>query len=119
MDQPSLFSNSNVPAKPKKLILTSVNQLIMLVKNNPNLLIALPRFSQLNNATLSQAPKKSCNCGSKQNFTTPDVNKQIAENLLSSLTAEEFNTIKNVLGLSELCYYRRDPATNTLGVNCI
>jgi hypothetical protein len=104
---------------PKKLILTSVNQVISLVKNNPQLVESLPRFSQIAGMSPSITPKKSCNCGAKQNFTTPDVNKQIAENLLSSLTAEDFLKIKNTLMLSELCYYKRNTELNKLELLCV
>lgn len=92
----------------KRLVLTSVNQVISLVKNNPKIAEALPKLATLNTMAPSTAPKKSCNCGSKQNFTTPDVNKQVAEGILSSLTLEDFQAIKSVLELNELCYYKRD-----------
>ena len=105
--------------KPKRLVLTSVNQLITLIRGNPALLTAFPSFAQLQNAPLSQSPKKSCNCGSKQNFTTPDANKQKAESLLSSLSADDFGKIKNILGLSELCYYKRSSSTQGLNLVCV
>lgn len=107
------------PQPTRKLVMTSVNQLISLAKNNPKLLEQIPKFSQLDQASYSEAPKKSCNCGSKQNFTTPDVNKQVAESILSSLTTEDFNKIKSVLGLDELCYYSRNPQLNKLELTCL
>jgi hypothetical protein len=94
-------------AKSKRLVLTSVNQLITLVKNNPAIAQQMPRFTPLTNKDLSQSPKKSCNCGGKVNYTTPDGNKQIAENILSSLKPSDFEQIKSILGLNELCYYKR------------
>jgi hypothetical protein len=106
--------------KPKRLVLTSVNQLITLVKNNEKLAQNFPRLGGLISAPLSTAPKKSCNCGGKQNFTTPDVNKQVAESALSSLTSSDFNTIKNVLDLNELCYYKREGGPNgKLSLVCV
>jgi hypothetical protein len=94
-------------ATPKRLVLTSVNQVIVLAKNNPIIAEKLPKLAKLIDMPLSEAPKKSCNCGTKQNFTTPDPNKQITESILSSLSSEDFLQIKNVLGLAELCYYKR------------
>lgn len=93
--------------KSKRLVLTSVNQLITLVKNNPTIAQQMPRFTALNNTQLSQSPKKSCNCGGKMNYTTPDGNKQVAENLLNGLSSKDFQEIKSILGLNELCYYKR------------
>jgi hypothetical protein len=94
-------------SKSKRLVLTSVNQLITLVKNNPAIAQQMPRFTPLTNTALSQSPKKSCNCGGKTNYVTPDGNKQIAENILSSLKSTDFQQIKSILGLNELCYYKR------------
>jgi hypothetical protein len=79
----------------------------MLVKNNNIIAEQIPKLKILSDVQLSTSPKKSCNCGAKQNITTPDANKQMTENLLSSLTSEDFIQIKTVLGLEELCYYRR------------
>jgi hypothetical protein len=105
------------PTNPR-LVLTSVNQLIKLVQNNPELSAKLPRFSQIASMTASTAPKKSCNCGGKVNVTTPDKNKQVAENLLTSLTPQDFVTIKNTLNLTELCYYKRSAEAGTLTLIC-
>lgn len=93
--------------KPKRLVLTSVNQLITLIKNNPSITQQMPRFKPLSSSELSQTPKKSCNCGGKMNYTTPDGNKQIAENILNGLNSSDFQEIKSILGLNELCYYKR------------
>ncbi len=98
---------------------TSVNQLITLLKDNPDIARQMPRFAPLAKAELSSSPKKGCNCGAKQNIVTPDVNKQIAEGILSSLTNEDFVQIKNILELSELCYYKRDKENNKLELICV
>jgi len=106
-----------LPPNQKKLILTSVNQFLILLKQNPELATSLPKFASLLDAPMSSTPKKSCNCGAKQNITTPDANKQTAENILSSLTDEEFKKIKSVLNLDELCYYKRED--NRLALVCV
>jgi hypothetical protein len=102
----------------QRLVLTSVNQLIKLVQNNPELSAKLPRFSQIASMSSSTTPKKSCNCGGRVNVTTPDRNKQIAENLLTSLSPQDFTTIKNTLNLKELCYYKRSAEEGTLTLIC-
>lgn len=99
---------NTIPVAGKKLVLTSVNQLIAIIRSNPGLVQSIPRFANMQNAEPSTAPKKSCNCGAKQNITTPDVNKQMAENILSSLTTDEFLKIKSILGYDQLCYYKRE-----------
>lgn len=104
--------------KNKRLVLTSVNQVIALVQSNPQLVGQIPRFERLRTMTPSTTPKKSCNCGAKKNITTPDVNKQAAESVLSSLDNSDFIKIKNVLGLNELCYYSRN-SENKLEMTCI
>jgi len=91
----------------------------MLVKGNPKLVEAVPKLSPLIPVELSTSPKKSCNCGSKFNFTTNDPNKQTAEAILSTVVPEDFIKMKNVLDLDELCYYRRNKETNTLEVTCV
>ena len=111
------MENNLIPGR--RLVLTSVNQLITLVKAYPQLAAIQPRFQKLSAAELSVAPKKSCNCGAKQNFTTPDVNKQVAENILSSLTTEDFQAIKSALNLSQLCYYKRNTEQNKIELVCI
>ena len=107
------------PAVSRRIVLTSVNQVLILVQRNPILAEQMPRFSGLLKTDLSTAPKKSCNCGGKQNITTPDANKQLTENLLSSLTKEEFLNMKSILGLDELCYYNRNTAQNKLELICV
>ena len=114
------MQNNPVPQGPnRRMVLTSVNQVIVLVKNNPALAEHLPKFRALLDVPMSTAPKKSCNCGSKTNFTTPDANKQVTENLLSSLTREDFLEIKRILDLSELCYYNRNHELNKLDRVCV
>jgi hypothetical protein len=103
----------------KKLILTSVNQLIELVKNNSTLASAVPALSPIAGLGLSTTPKKSCNCGARKQIVTPDTNKQIAEQILSSLNTEDFTKIKNVLNLDSLCYYKRNTEQNKLELICI
>jgi hypothetical protein len=109
------------PSKPasKRLVMTSVNQIIFLVRNNPILADKIPKLANLGQMSLSEAPKKSCNCGGKQNITTPDVNKQVAESTLSSLVTDDFIQIKNVLGLEELCYYKRSSDQSKLELICV
>lgn len=104
---------------PKRLVLTSVNQVIMLARQYPQLVEQMPKLSKLTDMALSEAPKKSCNCGSKQNFTTPDVNKQVAENILSSLGDTDFLQIKNILSLDQLCYYKRNLERDKLELICV
>lgn len=102
-----------------RLVLTSVNQVITLARNHPELIDKVTKLSQLRGMELSVAPKKSCNCGTKQNFTTHDVNKQHTESMLSSMNADDFMQIKNVLGLRELCYYKRNVEQNKLDLVCL
>jgi hypothetical protein len=104
---------------PKQLILSSVNQVLALVKSNPQIVESLPKFAPLLAAAPSETPKKSCNCSGRQNITTPDVNKQITESILSSLTTEDFSQIKNILALDKLCYYKRDVELNKLELVCV
>lgn len=106
------------PSSGKRLVLTSVNQIISLAQSNPAISAAVPKLSQLNSMEPSTTPKKSCNCGGKRNFTTHDGNKQVAENILSSLNSNDFNQIKTVLALRELCYYKRNTTNNTLELVC-
>ena len=103
--------------KTNRLVLTSVNQVIKLVQNNPELTAQLPKFASISEMPASTAPKKSCNCGSRTNIVTPDKNKQITENILSSLSEQDFLKIKSVLGLTELCYYRR--VDDKLDIICV
>jgi hypothetical protein len=105
--------------KNKRLVLTSVNQVLTLVRSNPAIADYVPKLSQLKTLPQSTAPQKACNCGAKKNITTPDTNKQIAENALTTLTSEDFQAIKSVLGLNELCYYKRNLADSTLQLICV
>jgi hypothetical protein len=107
------------PTKPKRLVLTSVNQLITLARTNPQLVSAMPKLEPLVKMDLSTAPKKSCNCGSKVNWVSPDANKQTTEMLLSSLQLNDFVGIKNALNLNELCYYKRSDSEKKLELICV
>ena len=102
----------------KKITLTSVNQVISLIQGNAALL-ELPRFVSLKALEPSTSAKKSCNCGTKKNFTAPDLNKQLIEGVLSSLTLEDFGQIKDILGLSQLFYYKRSSESNKLELVCV
>lgn len=108
---------SNSPENKRKLTLTSVNQLLAIIKANPEIASAIPRMSSLLSVPPSTTPKKSCNCGSKMNIVTPDANKQTAESILSNLTQGDFLTIKNILGYDQLCYYKRE--NNKLEMVCL
>lgn len=107
------------PSKPKRLVLTSVNQIITLARTNPQLVSAMPKLEPLVKMDLSTAPKKACNCGSKMNWVSPDANKQTAEMLLSSLQENDFVQIKNALSLDELCYYKRSDTEKKLELICV
>lgn len=99
--------NNPTPNQGKRLVLTSVNQVLALARNNPILTQTIPKLQALAGMPPSEAPKKSCNCGSKMNWTTPDIGKQQAESILNSLTTEDFIQIKNTLNYNQLCYYKR------------
>jgi hypothetical protein len=104
-------------APEKNLILSSVNQVLTLVKGNPQLAAALPKFSPLLSLQAAETPTKSCNCS--MNVSTPAVSKQITEAILSSLNSEDFMTIKNILVLDKLCYYKRNSVENKLELICV
>jgi len=106
----------NVSPQKKRMILTSVNQILTLIKSNEKLQ-NLPRFRGLKDKELSTTPSKTCNCA--RPIRTPDVNKQILESTLSSLTSADFQTIKDALALDELCYYNRSTTTNKLEMICL
>jgi hypothetical protein len=105
--------------KNKRLVLTSVNQVIALTKNNPVLAEKLPKLGKLLDMPPSTSPKKSCNCGGRQNITTPDVNKQVTESILTSLGIADFTQIKEALSLDEICYYKRVAETGRLELICV
>jgi len=106
----------NITAQKKRMILTSVNQILTVIKNNPKLQ-NLPRFKGLKDKELSTTPSKTCNCA--RPIRTPDVNKQILEGVLSSLTSSDFQDIKDALELDELCYYNRNSNTQKLEMICV
>ena len=100
----------------KRVVLTSVNQIITLAQSN-DALLGLPRFNALRAMEQSTTPKKGCNCGARTNIVVSDTNKQIIEGILSSLTQNDFMDVKRVLALDELCYYVRG-ADNKLELVC-
>jgi hypothetical protein len=105
-----------VNAAKKKLILSSINQLILIVKNNERAQ-SLPKFSKIKTMELSSSPTKTCNCA--RPWKVEDQNKQVIENTLSSFTPGEFAELKNALELDELCYYLRDMNTKKLELICV
>jgi hypothetical protein len=100
----------------KRLVLSSVNQLILLVKNNEKIR-ELPRFSAIKAMELSTTPTKTCAC--EKPWKTPDVNKQVIENTLSSFKPEDFRQLRDALSLDELCYYLRNRDTKKLELFCV
>jgi hypothetical protein len=108
-----------IPKQKKRLVLTSVNQVITLARNNSALIAKMPKLTPLTAISKSTGPKKPCNCGGKINIVTTDPSKQMAENILSALTSEDFMQIKNILGLDELCYYKRNTAQDKLELICV
>jgi hypothetical protein len=66
---------------------------------------------------LSTTPSKTCNCAKP--IRTPDINKQIIENTLSSLSTQDFQDVKAALELDELCYYSRNKDTRKLEMICV
>ena len=103
------------------LTLTSVNQLITLVKGNNRLVEAIPAMASLATITAEEPAKKPCNCAAKKaaSAATSEAHKQMAEQILSSLTTDDFVKIKNVLNLDSLCYYRRNVELNKLEMICV
>lgn len=106
------------PNTNKRLVLTSVNQILTLAQQNSAIIASVPKLQILVGRPLSVAPKKACNCGAK-NIQTHDVNKQLAEQILSTLTRQDFESIKKVLELDQLCYYKRNMEDNSLQLHCI
>jgi hypothetical protein len=103
----------------KRLVLTSVNQILTLAQQNSEIVNRVPKLNILVGRQMSTTPKKACNCGAKKNIQTADANKQIAEQVLSTLNYQDFVSIKNVLELDQLCYYKRNIADNSLQLHCV
>jgi hypothetical protein len=101
----------------KNLILSSVNQVLSLVKGNPQIASTLPKLAPLLTLEEASTPNKSCNCS--MNVTTPAGSKQVTESILSSLNNDDFTAIKNILALDKLCYYKRNSAENKLELICV
>jgi hypothetical protein len=111
------MANVDNNPKVKRLVFTSVSQILHLVKNNPEVIKAIPKLAGLQDAP-SQTPQPSCNC--KKNVTALDAQKkQTVEQALNSLEASDFLTIKNILQLDQLCYYKRNATTKALDLICI
>lgn len=111
------MSDSGNNQKLKRLVFTSVSQILHLVKNNSEVVRAIPKFAGLQD-TANQPAQSSCNC--KKNITTIDSSKkQTVEQVLNSLETSDFLTIKNILQLDQLCYYKRNAATKALDLICI
>jgi hypothetical protein len=111
------MSNPATNQKTKRLVFTSVTQILHLVKNNAEVVRAIPKFAGLQDEP-NRAMQSSCNC--KKNITVIDSNKkQTVEQVLNSLETSDFLTIKNILQLDELCYYKRNATTKALDLICI
>jgi hypothetical protein len=105
----------------KRLVLAGSAQVAMLIKGNPSLAHYVPKLGPLLNQQQIQNPY-SKGCGCKRNNsapTNPPPSTANVENILSSLTSDDFLKIKNVLGLTELCYYTRNNPTGSLDLICI
>jgi hypothetical protein len=100
----------------KRMVLTSVNQLILLAKSNEKVK-NLNRFKDITTMELSTTPTKTCNC--KMPFKTQDLNKQVIENTLSSFKPSDFAALRDALDLDELCYYLRNRDTKKLEMFCV
>jgi hypothetical protein len=100
----------------KRMVLTSVNQLILLAKNNDKVK-NLSRFKEITAMELSTSPTKTCSC--KMAWKTQDLNKQVIENTLSSFKSSDFVELRNALELDELCYYLRNRETKKLEMFCV
>ena len=103
------------------LTLTSVNQLITLVKSNNRLVEVIPAMASLAALPTEESAKKPCNCAARKATAAAisENHKQMAEQILSSLTTDDFVKIKSVLNLDSLCYYRRNVELNKLEMICV
>lgn len=102
----------------KKLLITSAAQLALLLNNNPALL-TVPAFASLRNLVQhiqSQPVKSNCNCGAKVN---PYIQlRPQMETALASMTPADFETMKSLLKVDQICYYKQD-ATGKLTQLCL
>jgi hypothetical protein len=106
----------NITSGKKRLVLTSVNQIIALSKTNPKV-SELKKFKGIKDMEPSVSPSKTCAC--VKPFRTPDLNKQKIENTLSSFKPEDFQQLRDALELDELCYYLRTSDTKKLEMFCV
>ena len=95
----------------RKITLTGATQVISLVQNN-SALRAIPKLAQI--TSIDNSPRK-CNCKKG----TSAAAKQQVENILTSLSPQDFADIKRILSLDQLCYYQRNLTNNNLELVCI
>jgi hypothetical protein len=112
--------------KPKRLVLTSATQVIMLTRSNPQLPASIPKLASLLPSqpveiqpTFLEPAKKSCNCGARKIMAGAEPSKSVVEGVLSSLESADFLQIKNILMLDQLCYYKRNTELDKLELTCI
>jgi len=102
-----------------KLSITSASQLSHLLNNNPSLL-TIPAFSRLSTLInhLNTQPKTGCSsCGGKTN-PYAQIRPQL-ETALTSMTDQDFLTMKSMLNVEQICYYRQDQVTKKLIQVCL
>jgi hypothetical protein len=110
----------------KRLVLAGASQVANLVRGNPAIVQQVPKLSPLLNSPQAsrETPTASGGCGCKRNNNTANTQassqglKSYAENILSTLSTDDFIKIKNVLGLAEICYYTRNNQANQLELVC-
>ena len=106
--------------KNKRLVLAGSAQIASLIRGNPEILNHVPRLAPLLNTTTTGRPQSSgCGCRKNSQQQISDSNRVQAENILSTLSNEDFIKIKNVLGVGELCYYTRNNPTSQLDLICV
>jgi hypothetical protein len=105
----------------KRLVLAGSAQVAGLLKGNPEIAQHVPKLAPLLVDQQRQtSASKGCGCARKSSpAPSAQINSVNTENILSSLTNEDFLKIKNVLGLSELCYYTRNNPSGSLDLICI
>ena len=104
----------------KRLVLAGSAQVASLIRGNPAIANSVPKLTPLLNQAQTGQNQTSASkgCGCKRNNASPATNAPNVENILSSLTSEDFLKIKNVLGLTELCYYTRSNPSGSLDLIC-
>lgn len=108
-------------AKNKRLVLAGSAQIASLIRGNPEILNHVPRLAPLlNSAPAGRSQSSGCGCNrNNSQQTATEKNRVQAENILSTLSNEDFIKIKNVLGVGELCYYTRNNPTSQLDLICV